>query len=117
MTTHYMKVVCVARAGNRCANVRRGRSTLSFPIYEIGIYETRARKADGVVTWRRIGAVANTRTACWGKPSAALVATAHQYATEAGIPYLHVRHGQLATVAEKAAVDAQVPYQYSEAWG
>ena len=113
----YLKAVCVARAGSACANVRRGKSTLSFPIYEIGIYETRARKSDGVVTWRRVGAVPNTRTACQGEPSTAIIASAYKYSMEAGIPYLHVRHGQLATVAHKSAADEQIPHKYAEAWG
>jgi hypothetical protein len=37
------RVVCVARAGALCATIRRGKSTLSFPIYEIGLYEAAAR--------------------------------------------------------------------------
>lgn len=108
------RVVCAARAGALCATIRRGKSTLSFPIYEIGIYEAAARKSDGLVTWRRVGAVPGTRKACRGEPSAALVAAARKYATGAGIPYLPVRHGQ--PVAQ-AAADSASDYEYSEAWG
>ena len=108
-----MKVVCIARHGNKCANVRRGKSTLSFPIYEIGIYEARPRK-DGGVTWRRAGAVAGSQTACTGQPSDALWSRALKYAEEAGIPYVHVRHGGPVTDRHKAEIQRDTPL--SDAW-
>jgi hypothetical protein len=109
-----MKVVCIARHGNKCANVRRGKITLSFPIYEIGIYEARARKADGVLTWRRAGAVSGTQTACQGQPSDALWGRALKYAEEAGIPLVHVRHGTPVTDSHKAEIQRGGPL--SDAW-
>lgn len=48
------RVCTVARDGSRCAN--------GYPIWVGGIYEARARKSDGVLTWRRVGCFGDDRS-------------------------------------------------------
>jgi len=50
MSSTIMAITC-GRMGSRMANVKRGRRTLSFPIYSVKLYALRER-ADGVKTWR-----------------------------------------------------------------
>jgi hypothetical protein len=46
------RICCVARDGSRCPG--------GYPIWTGGVYEAQPR-ADGVVTWRRVGSYGGTR--------------------------------------------------------
>jgi hypothetical protein len=88
-------IVTVARAGARCATVRRGKCVMSFPLYVIATYEARKRQRDGALTWRRVGSHGEA-VACDGSgPSGALLVRADKFARDAGLPYEdRVRHGE-----------------------
>ena len=89
------QVVTVARDGARCANIKRGGVRLSFPVWTVAVYEARARKRDGVVTWRRVESYGPS-VACARGPSDALVERARSFALDTGLPFARkVRHGDV----------------------
>lgn len=85
------RVCTVARDGARMAGVNKGTAYLAFPIWTGAIYEARARKADGVLTWRKVGTFGGTRTGS-PHPSPSFVA---ELQDDAPHPWLDfVRNGQ-----------------------
>jgi len=80
-------VCCVARDGSRQASCGGG---FSRPIWTGAIYEAKARKSDGVLTWRRVDDFGGTRSG--DRPSNKF----HDELTEsAPHEWRTVRHGQL----------------------
>ena len=77
----------VARDGHRMAKSR-------YPIWTGAIYEVKARKQDGVVTWRRVGNFGGTRSGY--HPSTKFVRELHSEAPYDWEPYTYLRHGMKA---------------------
>lgn len=86
------RICTVARDGARCADVVRGGTRLSFPLWTGAIYEARRRQRDGYLTWRRVGSYGGTRSGS-PDPSPAFVA---ELVTKAEYPWRPgIRHGHL----------------------
>ena len=90
-----MKVVTVARDGAKSARVGR----LSFPVWVIAVYESKPRVRDGVVTWRRIQSIGQSKS---GKhPSNKLISEAEAYAEAVDLRFESgIRHGQRIEMSE-----------------
>ena len=79
------RIVTVGRAGSKCANVRVSpRLTLSFPLWQIKVYETFTNKK-GVLKWKLVERIGTTRASY--QPSQKLLNEAKSYASTCSLPF------------------------------